>query len=161
MELSTWLALYAALLSTILAILNIVKFIQERDKQKIKLSAELLKEDDFDTLVSCMYVEPIKPYPPQNSATLFQVKIVNGSDFSIKLDCVKVISDLGEFSAYKQYAINGNPNYHSPISEEFKVEVPAKEYRKFDVVIPKGYEALKANKIRISTVCGKVISIKI
>ncbi|QDF75529.1 MULTISPECIES: hypothetical protein [Shewanella] len=159
-DLSTGLAIYAAVLSTILAVLNLVKFKRDSDKEKVKLSAELIKKNEFEKLVSGMYSEPVEPYPPVESATLYEVKVLNRSDFPIKLDTVKIHSDLGDFSAYKKYSIGGQPNYHSPIGEEFKVDVPSKEYRKFGVVIPKGSENLKVQRITLSTVCGKVVTIK-
>ena len=159
-DLSTGLAIYAASLSTVLAFLNIVKFKSDSDKEKVKLSAELIKKHEFESLVSGMYAEPVKPYLPIKSATLYEIKVVNGSNFLIKLDALKIQSDLGEFSAYKEYSIGGRPNFQSPISEEFKVDIPSKEYRKYEVVIPKGNEALKVERIILSTVCGKVVTIK-
>lgn len=161
MSLSVVLSIYAAVLSTILAILNIIKFKQDNNKTKVKLSVEFHKKHNFDALVESMYHKNPDPFPPTTSASLYQVKIINRSDFSVRLDSIKVHSDLGQFSAYKNYQINGAGSYHSPISEDFRVEIPSKEYCKFDVVIPKGSESLIASKIAISTVCGKLLNFNI
>jgi hypothetical protein len=160
LKLSTYLAIYAAGLSTILAILNFMKYRSDSNKDKVKISADLTKSTDYENLVSGMYTPPKELYPAQNSASLFQIKIKNNSEFSVKLDAVRINSDIGDFPAYKKYSISGNSNYHSPIGEDFIVEVPSKEYRKYDVVIPKGSECLKPKSVSISTVCGKSFKIK-
>jgi len=161
LKLSTYLAIYAAGLSTILAILNFMKYRSDSNKDKVKISADLTKSTNYESLVDVMYSPPKEPAPAQNSASLFHIKITNNSEFSVKLDSVQINSDIGDFSAYKKYSIAGKSNYHSPIGEDFIVDVPSKEYRKYDVVIPKGSECLKPKNVSISTVCGKSFKIKI